>query len=495
MSEKKSSYQQIIKATSIFGGVQVFNIIVNIIRTKFVAILLGPSGMGIAGLLNTTISLMAGFTSFGLGISAVKDISAAHGSGNKIRVSRIATVIRRWVWITGILGAVLTFLFSSWLSELTFGNKNYTYAFILVSITLLLNQISTGQNVVLRGLRKLSYLAQASTLGSLLGLITTVPLYYFFGIDGIVPGIIVTSVSSLLLTWFYARKVELKPVKVSKIRTIAEGKDMLKFGLILSVGSLIGLGVSYVVRIFISNVGGVDQVGLYNAGFAIVNSYVGMIFTAMSADYYPRLTTVADNVEKSNVTINQQAEIAVLILAPIIMLFLVYINWVVILLYSTKFIAVNNMIQWAAMGILFKAASWSIGFLFLAKGAKKVFFWNELVTNIYLLVFNLVGYYYWGLSGLGISLLLTYILYVFQVYFVAKIKFDFSFNIEFYKIFIFQVVMSAICLTVVKFFDSPYSYIFGSTIIIVSTWYSYKELDERINFRSILKSWRDKPKD
>lgn len=492
MPEEKSSYREIMKATSLFGGVQVFNILINIIRTKFVAILLGPAGMGIAGLLNVTLSLMAGVTNFGLGTVAVKDISAAHGSGNEMRLSQVAVVVRRWVWITGLLGAFLTLIFSSWLSELTFGNKDYTYAFIWISITLLLNQISTGQSVVLRGLRKLHFMAQASMIGSVLGLITTIPLYYFYGIDGIVPGIIMTSLSTLLLTWFYARKVKLKPVEVSKVRTLAEGKDMLKFGLVLSVGSLIGLGASYVVRIFISNIGGIDQVGLYNAGFAIINSYVGMIFTAMSTDYYPRLAAVAYSDKKCSFVINQQAEIALLILAPIIMVFLIYINWVVLLLYSSKFIKVHDMILWAALGILFKAVSWSIGFIFLAKGAKKEYFWNELITNVYLLALNLVGYYYWGLTGLGISIMLAYILYVFQVYFVAKIKFNFSFNEEFYKIFIFQLLLAVTCLSLVKLLDSPYSYIFGSLIIIISSLHSYKELDKRLDLKSILIGFRKK---
>ena len=73
--EQKSSYRQIVKATSLFGGVQFFQIIISVIRSKFVAILLGPAGMGIVGLLTATTGLVAGLTNFGLGTSAVKNIS------------------------------------------------------------------------------------------------------------------------------------------------------------------------------------------------------------------------------------------------------------------------------------------------------------------------------------------------------------------------------------------------------------------------------------
>lgn len=492
MSEQQSAYRQIMKATSIFGGVQVFNILIGIIRSKFVAVLLGPTGMGIAGLLAATTGMIAGLTNFGLGTSAIKDISAAHGTGNTVRVSTVVTIFRRLVWITGLLGSIITLAFSQWLSQVTFGNKEYTYAFILISITLLLNQISTGQGVLLRGMREIGYMAKSGMIGSVLGLLTTIPLYYLYGINGIVPGIIVTSVTSLLLTWYFSRKLCIKPVYVSKVRTIAEGKGMLKMGFMISLSGLITLGASYIVRIYISNTGGVDQVGLYNAGFAIINTYVGLVFTAMSTDYYPRLSAVAHSNEKSREVINQQAEIALLILAPIIMVFLVFINWVVIILYSTKFLPVKDMILFAALGMFFKAASWAIAFIFLAKGASKLFFWNELFTNIYLLAINIAGYYFWGLTGLGISFLVAYILYLIQVFVVARLKYDFGYTTAFYKIFLLQLALACAGFVVVKLMDSPYSYGVGSLLILVSAWVAYKELDKRLDMKSIFASIKNR---
>jgi len=492
MTEQQSSYRQIMKATSIFGGVQVFQIIIGIIRSKFIAVLLGPLGMGISGLLTSTTGFVAALTNFGLSTSAVKDVSAAYSTGNETRLATIVKVFRRWVWVTGLLGAILTATLSPWLSELTFGNRDYTFAFIWISITLLLNQISAGQGVLLRGMRQIRYMAQSGMIGSIIGLFTTIPLYYFYGIRGIVPGIIVTAITSLALTWYYARKLNIKPIYVSKARTIAEGKGMLKMGFMISLSSLITLGAAYVVRIYISNTGGIDQVGLYSAGFAIINTYVGMVFTAMSTDYYPRLAAVAHNNEKSKEVINQQAEIAILILAPIILVFLVFIKWVVIILYSTKFIPINDMILYAALGMFFKAASWSMAFIFLAKGASKIFFWNELITNVYLLSLNLLGYKYFGLKGLGISFMVAYFLYVIQVYFVSRYKYQFSFTPAFYKIFCFQFGLAVACLIVVKLLSNPFSYIVGSLFIIASTYFAYKELDKRLDLKSVINNLKSK---
>lgn len=485
MAEQQTSYRQIMKATSIFGGVQVFNIAISIIRSKFIAVLLGPTGMGISGLLTSTTSLISGLTNFGLGTSAVKNVAASNATGNRTKIAIVVTVLRRWVWITGLFGALVILVLSPWLSQLTFGNHKYTLAFIWLSITLLFTQLSTGQLVVLQGMRKLQYLAKANLAGSVMGLIITVPLYYWYGVNGIVPAIIITSFTSLTLSWYFARKVKIDAIKVSPQRTIAEGKSMLFMGFIISLTSLINVGSSYIVRIFISNIGGIAQVGLYSAGFSIIFSYVGLIFSAMGTDYYPRLSAVSTNNELSKKTINQQAEIAVLLMGPIIMVFLVFIQWVVILLYSNKFVDINEMIHWAALGMYFKAVSWSIAFIFLAKGASKLFFWSEMIYSVYALGLNLLGYRLLGLTGLGLSFMLSYLLYLTQVFLISKTKYSFAFDSSFIRIFAIQFSLAIVCFIEIKVFARPYSLIIGVVLILISAGLSYRELDKRIGIKAI----------
>jgi O-antigen/teichoic acid export membrane protein len=337
-------------------------------------------------------------------------------------------------------------------------------------------------------MRKLQYLAKANLIGSLIGLIVSVPVYYFWRIDGIVPAIILTSIFSLFTSRYFASKIKIEKVGVTRQETIQEGKGMLKMGFMLSISGLITTAASYVVRIFISNTGGVVDVGLYSAGFAIIFTYVGLVFTAMGTDYYPRLSAVAQDNIKAKLLINQQAEVAILILAPILTVFLIFINWVVILLYSTKFTSVNGMIHWAALGMYFKAACWSIGFILLAKGASNLFFWNELIANIYQLGMNILGYRLLGLDGLGISFLLGYIIYLLQVFFLARYKYSFSFNSEFIKIFCIQVFMGLICFFIIKLVPVPLAYILGVPVICFSTWFSFKELDKRIGLKNLLKN-------
>lgn len=481
MSEERASYRQIIKATSIFGGVQVFNILISIIRSKAIAILLGPAGMGIAGLLTSTTGLVHALSNFGLGTSAIKDIAEAHGSGNELQMAKTATVFRRLVWITGLLGTGVTLIFSTLLSELTFGNKDYTWSFVLLSVTLLIGQLTSGQNVILQGTRKLKYLASANMIGSVLSLLITLPLYYFYSLDGIVPALIIMSLAMLVVSRYFGRKVKIPDVLVSKEEVIQKGKGMLKLGFMLSLSGLVGNLVGYLVRVYISNTGGLEDVGLHSAGAQIVSTYVGLVFTAMGTDYFPRLSAVANDNKKRNLLVNQQLEISILILFPIIMIFIVFMPFIVKILYSSKFTPINSMIIWAVFGMYFKAGSWAITYQFLAKGNSKFFFLNELTMYFYLLIFNIIGYTYFGLVGLGYSFLLTYIIYLLQVYCVTYYYYDFNFSSSLKKSLYTTLFTLLICLSFTLNVSEFTRYIVGVILILISFIYSIYQLDLRMN--------------
>ncbi|MFA9290040.1 MAG: polysaccharide biosynthesis C-terminal domain-containing protein [Solirubrobacteraceae bacterium] len=144
------------------------------------------------------------------------------------------------------------------------------------------------------------------------------------------------------------------------------------------------------------------------------------------------------------------------------------------------------MMQWAIMGIIFKAVSWAMAFLFLARGASKFFFWNELAASSYMLVLNILGYHFFKLDGLGISFLLSYFLYAIQVYFIVRKKYEFRFSSEILKILIINILLISICFILQKNISEPYNYFVGVLIIFCSIIYSFVELDKRINLKEIM---------
>ena len=486
MVDQNTAYRSIFKSISILGGVQVFSIFVGIFRTKIVSVLLDASGLGIAGLLGSTTALIASLTNFGLSTSAVRNISLASESGSQSDVSIVFGVVRRLVWVTGMLGLLLMVVLSPWLSFITFGDYSYTSAFIWISISLLLNQISVGYSVLLQGTRQTLSYAQSALAVSVLSLFISIPFYFIYGLNGIVPAIVVSSLVACLVNWYYASKVNLVPVNISNARAVIEGKGMLNMGFVVSLGGLIFEITSYVIRVFIAKTGGIEQVGFYVAGFTLVSTYVGLVFNAMGTDYYPRLSAISHSNSKCKEAINQQAEISILVLAPIIIVCLVFIKLAILLLFTTKFILMVEMVQYALLAMLLKSATWAIGFIFLAKSESKLFTISELLSNIYILIFSMLGYTYFGLPGLGMAFLLSQVLSLLHVYFIAKLKFDFCFSLDFFKLFFVQIAFLLTCFIIENFIDSYYFYIIGTVFCALSFSYSLLELNKRLNLNEII---------
>jgi len=490
--ESKSSYKSVFKATSLFGGVQFYQILISIIKSKFVALLLGPYGVGIQGLLTSGTELIKQITSLGLSQSAVRNISEANATGKEETISKTIKVLRKLVWVTGLLGTVLVMILSPILSKVSFGNYDYTLPFIVLSITLLLDQICAGQKTLLQGLRRLKDLAKASAIGSTVGLFVSVPLYYLLGVKGIVPTLILNSLTALLLTWYFSKKIKIVPVSISKADIKTEGKSMVVMGVALSISSILIAISSFVLRSFIRNIGGEEEVGLFAAGFAIINTYVSMIFTAMGTDYYPRLAAVNNDNLKCRDLVNQQAEIGTLILAPMLAICLVFMPLMILILYSNKFLLANGYISWAALGMMLKMAAWPIGYLFVAKGESKIFILNEITQNIYTLVLNLIGYKLLGLTGLGISFMISQLLYFLQLFLVARYKYNFSFGRSFILYYLVQGIIVALSFSVTLISNRVTFYILGIVCILLSMAVSFKGLNEKMGLMDMIKGLKNR---
>ena len=169
--EDKKIYRTIVKATGLFGGTQVFTILCSIIKTKLVAIWLGAEGVGIIGLYSNTVDMISALTRLGIGTSSVRDLSRAFKSGDRNRFASLVKVVRRWVWFTGLLGAVLMLTFAPVLSRYTFGDSQHIWGFVFLSCTLLFTALTEGERAIIQASNRLRVLARCSVLGSVLALL------------------------------------------------------------------------------------------------------------------------------------------------------------------------------------------------------------------------------------------------------------------------------------------------------------------------------------
>lgn len=423
-----ASYSHVLKYTWLFGGVQGLGLLVGILRNKAVALFLGPSGLALMNIYNTAANLLNQSTNLGISFSAIKDIASQQATGDIEAVRQSVQSVRIWSVMAAFLGVVFTLIASPVLSYFTFGNYHYTPAFASLSLMVGMMTITGGELAILKGLKCLKRVAVVSVLCGVLSLIVYVPIYGLWGMSGIIPALLLSTFGILLIHLYYSHKVMPWQLRGINRTTLKYGIPFVKLGLAFIVAGVFGQGAEYVMRALLLRVGGMDIVGFYNCGFIMVVSYASLVFTAVENDYFPRLSSVIHNRHAMIDTVNKQIEVCVLLVAPVLVVFVLFIPIAVPLLFSSAFSHAVGMSTCAVFYIFFKALTLPAGYLPLAAGHSKVYMSMEIVYDILLALSVPLSYHLGGLQGIGWGLSVMGLIDLFMVHIVYRIKYGYVFR-------------------------------------------------------------------
>ena len=405
-------YKGILKATSIFGGTQILQILIGLVRSKFVALLIGATGMGLSSMYMSSLTMI--ITLFGLGISTsvVRDLSKAFDENDMERFSGIIRAFRRILLILSASGLLCVVFASPMLSKWAFNSTDKALDYCCLSLIVYFTLLAQGNDALLVGMRRIKAMAVCSLIGSVVTLAASIPFFYFWGLKGIVPGLIISTVANYIVTYLYVRKIRLAAGRITWKQVKNYGKPMISLGVAMVFASLLGNVTTYLINISITRLGGLADLGYFNAGVSMTMQSVLLVFSAMSADYFPRLVASLSDNGRMNATINQQSEIILCLSVPLLSAMMVASPLIITILLSSEFQVIQHFIRILCLGMLFKAASYALGYVSFAKGDKKVYVYLEGVYgNIVNLSFSVGMYYLWGLNGLAYSFVVSYALY------------------------------------------------------------------------------------
>ena len=426
----KNSYAQILKSSALIGTSQIANIAIGIVRTKTMAMLLGPAGFGLFGIYGSIQNLSQNIAGMGINSSGVRQIAAAAASGDRHRIAQSAAVLRQTAIILGVLGASLLFAFSQQVSQLTFASPEHAGSIALLSVGVFFTLVSGGQGALIQGMRRIGDLAKMNVIGTTLGLCSAVPLVYFFRERGVVPSLVVVASMGILISWWYSSKIEIEPAAVTFSQVRKEASALLKLGSAFMASSLMTLGTAYAVRILIVRNIGMEATGLYQSAWTLGGLYVGFILQAMGADFYPRLTASIARSDECNRLVNEQTLIGVLLAGPGVVATLTFAPLVITLFYSAKFSAAVVLLRWISLGVMLQVITWPMGFVIVAKGRPALFFLTELIWTLGARALSWFFITVFGLKGSGIAFFAAYVFHLALVYPLVRwlTGFDWSFD-------------------------------------------------------------------
>lgn len=419
-----TSYKHILKYTSVFGTIQGLNILVAMIRNKLVAVILGPGGMGLIALFNSTLKLVGDSTNMGVPTSGVKTIAEAYESNDRRRLEESVCLIRSWSVMVALLGMLVCVMAAPFIDSFSFNWGAHTLHYLLLSPTVALMALTGGEMAVLKAVRQLGSLARISVYNVFAVLVVTIPLYYLYGETAIVPSLFLAALIQAMLTLW--RSCRLFPLRLSFSRDfLSRGNGMLKLGLAFVVTGMMGSGMEFAIRSFLNVAGSLNTVGLYNAGYMMTMTYGGMVFSAMETDYFPRLSGVCERSFTFSQTVNRQAEVMLLVAAPILIAFSFSLPILLPLLYSHQFMSVLGMMQVMVIAMYFRAIKLPVQYIPLAKGDSRSYLLLEGIYSV-MIVCAVIGFFsLWGLTGAGIGISLVSFLDLLVTFVYARYRYHY----------------------------------------------------------------------
>ena len=470
---KQSAYQHVLKYTSIFGGIQGLNILVSIVRTKLVAVILGPDGMGLMSLFSSTIKFVSDSTNLGIGTSAVRDMSEAFEK-NDTKVDETVITVRTWSFLTALAGTLLCIVLSPLLNRFTFSWGDHILHFILLSPVVGMTAIMSGELSILKGARKLKSLAKVSIYGVFLSVLISIPILYLMGQRGIIPSLLLLTFVQMLLVIGYS--IRLYPYRLSfKKSSINKGMSMVR------------LGVAFIIRSYLNYTDSLDAVGLYNAGYMMTMVYAGMVFSAMETDFFPRLSAVNKDIAASNMTINRQIEVSLLILSPMLVALIIALPIIIPLLYSGKFMPVLDMVQITTLALYLRAVNLPVQYLSLAKGDSLSYMFLEVIYDVPIVLLIILLYGDFGLKGIGFALLICSIVDFIVTIIYTHRKYHFNLSRQVISYMMLQIPIGIAVYIVTQTLQGWSYWTMGGLLLVASTGISLQILQQKTALWNSLK--------
>ena len=387
------------------SGGRIATIIVGLARSKVLAVLLGPAGIGLMGVLQSVMSTSS--TLFGLGLrqSAVRQISASGGDLHNLRTVRKA--LSRSNFLLGFFGLVLLWAFRGQLSVLVFDTPDRAADVGWMGAGVLLTLVAATHTALMQGLRRLADMVKAGLVGSALGTVAGIALVWSLGLEGVRWFVLSMPAFTLVGTLWYARKLPASPIGRDSTSAVwTQWREMASLGSYLMLSTLVGGVSALVVRSILTRELGIDAAGQFQAAIAISGHYLGLILGAMAADYFPRLSENVADPSAFVTVVNEQLEVALLLVAPLLLSVLALAPLALTIVYSPEFTSATGILRWQIVADVLKVVCWSLGFMILARGEGPIYLFMNVSGDILfmLAVFLLVPRL--GLEAAGIAFLI-----------------------------------------------------------------------------------------
>jgi O-antigen/teichoic acid export membrane protein len=407
-----------LRATGIVAVGTAVSLAVSVITSKALAVLTGTEGIGLYGLMQSTLTLATIVFGLGISTSLVRAIAESGGADKEGQTD----LLRAAAWLVTAVAALamvlIALLFGGDLAGALFADRSLGWAIPLIAFAAALTLVGGIEVAALNGFHLISTITRISVASSVIGGIGLIGFVAAAGADGIAPGLLTTASVGCAVAIGIGSRVLGRPKFFAPRAMVSPIRGMLAVGAPYTASQLAGTGAQLLLPIVVLYQLDSHAVGLFRAAITISTGYLAFVLTAFAQDYYPRIA--AADASQVQDLIERRTRLVMAIAVPIILGTLALAPILVELLYASEFADATDVLQWQLIGDLLKLPAWALAFAILARGAAMTFFIVELVGGVSMVIAVWLATSALGIAGAGIGYLVSYAIYYVAVWLAAR---------------------------------------------------------------------------
>ena len=444
-------------------------------RAKFLAVSLGPDGVGIFSQAVTFFQSVEALCGLGISLGITKYVSEAWKSRSFNGVKNIVVSSLRLQSFSFILFFMLAALFSCGISRFVFSSAEYAWPVVMLSSAVIFSIFLISIESVLLGMGRADIFSSARIVYTVAGLLVLMIAVSFAKVTGAIVYIALNAVLALAVTAYFLIRV----FKKESGRSLADitkrffkadrgenySSKLISYGAVMLTVSTISWFSILIVRSILIKNGGASDNGLFQVAFALVSYYTPFFTNGVWGYLFPRLSAIK-KAREFNVEINKTLRFILLFLTPSVIIVFLLKRVLVLLIFSKEFMGSLEIFPLYLLGSFLFLISYILGTAFLAKKSLKIYLTINITQSIlYVLVFALLVPRL-GLLAIAVSYLFANIVSVAASGLYQALRMGLKISAQNFKLFVLSISF-----ILFVFFASGASVIsYGLNFIFLAAW-------------------------
>ena len=408
----------IVKVFSLTSVSTLVRMLTGLISVKVVSVLIGASGIALMGQLNSFTTIVMNLATGGINSGVTKYLAEDKEDPQKIR-QYLSTAFKITLFCSFLVGLFMI-VFNGFLSAVIMKSAEYRYVFVIFGVTVFLYTINNLSFSIINGFKKFRLYVKISITNSIIGLIFTLSLVYFWGLKGALIGAVTFQSIMLPISLWMARKEFWMNIQFFKSKFSRAITKKYSHYTLMAFVTMATVPVSQLIlRGFVITHISAVEAGWWEAMNRISHMYLMVITSSFGVYYLPRLSELKENFELRHEIFKAYKVILPILCAGFAVIYFMRLL-VIKILFTPEFYPMQQLFIWQLAGDLFKIASWLVAFLMLAKSMTKTFIITEILSSVLFVGLSFLFISFNGVVGITQAYMMNYIIYTLIMFVIFR---------------------------------------------------------------------------